>query len=131
MAAVGEAADGSGGALLLRDAGGDRIKAASVPGEGGQVVVYGTGGGEAGVATKGNVGSVFAGPVESPLAKMGESETTPGAGHLYIGAPGGGAAVQAGFKENIGLVVAYGQGKPAAVLSPGIKIPGFTAGANW
>ena len=132
VASMGESIDGSGGAFILGDASGEtKIKAANAPGQGGQVVVYGTGGGQAGIATKGNVGSAFAGPIDAPIAKMGESETTPGAGHLMLAAPGGGSAVQAGYKGSGGLVVAYGQGKPAAILSPGIKIPGFTAGANW
>jgi len=132
VAGLGEAADGSGGRLIIKDgAGKDAIKAAIAQGQGGQVVVYGTSGGQAGMATKGGVDSVFAGPPEEPAALLGQSETTAGAGHLALAAPGGASAVQAGYQGNIGLVVTYAQGKPAGILSPGLKVPGFTAGANW
>lgn len=132
VAGLGESIDGSGGSLVLSDVSGDtRIRAANASGQGGQVIVYGTAGGEAGVATKGGIGSAFAGPPEAPVALLGQSETTAGAGHLALTAPGGGSAVQAGYQGNIGLVVTYAQGKPAGILSPGLKIPGFTAGANW
>lgn len=130
VAGLGEAPDGSGGRLILRDAAGkDAVKAAITSG-GGQVVVYGTGGGQAGIATKGSVGSTFAGPIDAPVAKIGESESMAGAGHLQLAAPGGGSAVQAGFKDGGGIVVTYTPGKPAGLLKAGIKIPGFTAGSN-
>jgi hypothetical protein len=135
VAGLGESVDGSGGSLLLNDPSGElRVRAGIARGQGGQVVVYGAGGegsGQAGIATKGSVGSVFAGPIEEPVAKMGQSENTSGAGHLALAAPGGGMAMQAGYQKNMGLVVTYAEGKPAGILSPGLKIPGFTAGANW
>jgi hypothetical protein len=106
------------------------VKAAIASGQGGQVVVYGSGGGQAGVATKGSVGSAFAGPVDAPVAKMGQSETTAGAGALDLEAPGGGSAVQAGFSQGGGIVETYTPGKPVGILKAGIKIPGFTAGSN-
>jgi hypothetical protein len=61
---------------------------------------------------------------------MGESEATAGAGVLALGAPGGGSAVQAGFKDGGGIVEGYTPGKPVGILKAGIKIPGFTAGSN-
>jgi hypothetical protein len=131
VAGLGESLDGSGGSLLLNDPSGElRVKAAIARGSGGQVIAYGFGG-QAGIATKGGVGSVFAGPVEDPVAILGQSENTSGAGRLALAAPGGGAAVQAGYQKNMGLVVTYASGKPAGILSPGLKIPGFTAGSNW
>jgi hypothetical protein len=131
VAALGESADRSGGGLLLKDAAGkDAIKAAIAPGQGGQVVVYGGGGGQAGIATKGTVGSIFAGPIDAPVAKLGESEASAGAGVLELGAPGGGSAVQAGFSQGGGIVETYTPGKPVGILKAGIKIPGFTAGSN-
>jgi hypothetical protein len=132
VAALGESAGGEGGALRLRSPdGSSEVRGGIAPGEGGQVLVIGAGGGQAGIATKGSVGSAFAGPPEEPVALMGESEVTAGAGHLMLAAPGGASAVQAGYQGNTGLVVTYAQGKPAGILSPGLKIPGFTAGANW
>jgi hypothetical protein len=131
VAGIGDAADGSGGALLLRDPTGTlAVKAAIASGQGGQVVVYGSGGAEAGIAAKGTVGSAFAGPIEAPVAKMGQSETTAGAGVLDLEAPGGGSAVQAGFSQGGGIVETYTPGKPVGILKAGIKIPGFTAGSN-
>ena len=131
VAGIGESADGTGGALALQDAAGkDAVKAGIASGEGGQVVVTGTGGGRAGIATKGAVGSFFAGPIEAPIAKLGESETNAGAGVLQLGAPGGGSAVQAGFSQGGGIVETYTPGKPVGILKAGIKIPGFTAGSN-
>ena len=131
VAGIGDAADGSGGALLLREpTGALAVNAAIASGQGGQVVVYGTGGGQAGIASKGSVGSAFAGPVDAPVAKMGQSETTAGAGALDLEAPGGGSAVQAGFSQGGGIVETYTPGKPVGILKAGIKIPGFTAGSN-
>jgi hypothetical protein len=131
VAGIGESADGSGGALLLQDAAGkEAVRAGVDTGQGGLVVVTGTGGGKAGIAAKGTVGSVFAGPIEEPVAKLGESEVNAGAGVLNLGAPGGGQAVQAGFNDNGGVVYTYTPGKPVGILKAGIKIPGFTAGSN-
>jgi hypothetical protein len=93
-------------------------------------VVFGGSGGQAGIATKGTVGSVFAGPIDAPVAKLGESEASAGAGVLDLGAPGGGSAVQAGFSQGGGIVETYTPGKPVGILKAGIKIPGFTAGSN-
>ncbi|HEU4642977.1 MAG TPA: hypothetical protein VFS44_11030 [Gemmatimonadaceae bacterium] len=123
VAGIGETIDGSGGGMLLRNSAGvTTITAGNAEGDG-QVVVRGGGGGQAGIATKGAFGTVFAGPIGAPEAELAQSQAHPGAGVLAL-TLGGASVVQAGYDGQGGIVEAYGQGKPVAVLKPGVKLPG-------
>lgn len=123
LAGIGETIDGSGGGMLLRNSAGMTTITVGNAGGDGQVVVRGGGGGQAGIATRGAFGTVFAGPISAPEAELAQSEAHPGAGVLAL-TLGGASVVQAGYDGQGGRVEAFGEGKPVAVLKPGIKLPG-------